>query len=251
MKLKRPLYGKGHPKGPSNGRDVSHFVKRTLHRLANELPLGEDFFPKPKGGKFDPVYNAKTENAIQVLRRIQGRHPFVGPFRQDDLDALWVHADRYARWVYKTWSAPPVRTWQDEKWQLLLGAMQAMDVHSAGYILGAGHGRALADLDPDDFYDCSSSCSKALYEAGLFYDYEQARVSGLLTTWGEPGPGKFFTLYANGEHVWLRLHKTRWWRFDTSPHVDGRPSENPRRGPRLRFFPRFSSSFTARHFPGM
>ena len=40
---------------------------------------------------------------------------------------LWEHADRYARWSYKRWTAPPVRTWQDEAWQRLLGAMQELD----------------------------------------------------------------------------------------------------------------------------
>lgn len=99
MKLKRPLI-----EGRSSGRDVRDFVKRTLHRLSY-YGLGENFFPKPKGG-FDPVYNKKTADAIEVLRRFEDRRPFVGPFRQDDLDSLWDKADRYARWVYRVWSAP-------------------------------------------------------------------------------------------------------------------------------------------------
>lgn len=105
MKLKRPLYGPDESRGPSHGRDVKDFVKRTLYRLPAQLPVGDMFFPKPKGG-FDPVYNAKTEEAVEVVRRFEERRPFQGPFRQDDLDSFWAYADAYSKWVYRIWSAP-------------------------------------------------------------------------------------------------------------------------------------------------
>lgn len=250
MKIKRQLFGPEHPKGPSVGRDVKDFVKRCLHRAANQEALGDRFFPVPKGG-FDPIYNEKTENAIETLRHFQGRAPIHGPFRQDDLDALWVYADAYARRAYRLWTAPKPMTKEDEQWEVMLSAMQSCDKLSAGYLLGGGHGKPLSSVEYDDYLDCSSSSSLVLWKAGMF-EGSQAIVSGrFMYEWGSPGQGERFTVYCNPEHVWIRLHDSRWWRFDTSPHADGRPSENPRRGPRLRYLPRFTSSFTARHWPGM
>ncbi len=98
MNLKRPLYGPSDPRGPSKGRDVRDFVKRTLHRVE------ADFFPKPPGG-FDDVYNAKTEEAVRIFQRLNDIKA-TGQFGQGTLDAMWPYADAYAKWVYRTWSAP-------------------------------------------------------------------------------------------------------------------------------------------------
>jgi peptidoglycan hydrolase-like protein with peptidoglycan-binding domain len=69
------------------------------------LPVGEDFFPKPPGG-FDDVYNAKTENAVEVFQRFVDIVPASGQFGQRTLDEMWAYADAYSKWVYRTWTAP-------------------------------------------------------------------------------------------------------------------------------------------------
>ena len=47
-------------------------------------------------------------------------------------------------------------------------------------------------------------------------------VSGQYQTWGEPGPGKYFTVMCNPEHIWLRFNGIgSYWRFDTSPYGSG------------------------------
>lgn len=102
--LKRPLYGPSNPKGPSEGRDVKDFVKRTLHRLPAVIPVGEDFFPKPPGG-FDEVYNAKTENAVEVFQRFTDITP-TGQFGQATLNEMWTYADSYSKWVYRLYVPP-------------------------------------------------------------------------------------------------------------------------------------------------
>ncbi len=104
MNLKRPLYGPSHPKGPSEGRDVKDFVKRTLNRLPAVIPVGADFFPKPPGG-FDEVYNKKTEQAVEVFQRFTSIQP-TGQFGQATLDEMWTYADAYSKWVYRLWNAP-------------------------------------------------------------------------------------------------------------------------------------------------
>jgi cell wall-associated NlpC family hydrolase len=72
------------------------------------------------------------------------------------------------------------------------------------YIYGGGHASFHADG-----YDCSGSVSYALAAAGLV---SSPMVSGDFENWGDPGPGKWITIYANAGHVWMTV---AGWRFDT------------------------------------
>ncbi|MGH2872736.1 MAG: hypothetical protein ACRDL5_09790 [Solirubrobacteraceae bacterium] len=72
------------------------------------------------------------------------------------------------------------------------------------YIYGGGHASFHADG-----YDCSGSVSYALAAAGLV---SSPMVSGQFEDWGDPGPGRWVTIYANADHVWMEV---AGWRFDT------------------------------------
>ncbi len=72
------------------------------------------------------------------------------------------------------------------------------------YIYGGGHASFHADG-----YDCSGSVSYALAAAGLV---SSPMVSGDFENWGDPGPGRWVTIYANAGHVWMEV---AGWRFDT------------------------------------
>ena len=72
------------------------------------------------------------------------------------------------------------------------------------YIYGGGHASFHADG-----YDCSGSVSYALAAAGLV---SSPMVSGDFESWGEAGPGRWITIYANAGHVWMDV---AGWRFDT------------------------------------
>jgi peptidoglycan hydrolase CwlO-like protein len=72
------------------------------------------------------------------------------------------------------------------------------------YIYGGGHASFHADG-----YDCSGSVSYALAAAGLV---SSPMVSGDFENWGDPGPGRWITIYANADHVWMTV---AGWRFDT------------------------------------
>jgi peptidoglycan hydrolase CwlO-like protein len=72
------------------------------------------------------------------------------------------------------------------------------------YIWGGGHGSFQANG-----YDCSGSVSYALAAAGLV---SSPMVSGDFMSWGDPGPGRWITVYANAGHVWMEV---AGWRFDT------------------------------------
>jgi peptidoglycan hydrolase CwlO-like protein len=72
------------------------------------------------------------------------------------------------------------------------------------YIYGGGHASFQADG-----YDCSGSVSYALAAAGLV---SSPMVSGDFEDWGDAGPGRWVTIYANAGHVWMTV---AGWRFDT------------------------------------
>ena len=105
MNLKRSLYGPQDPRGPSHGRDVKDFVKRTLHHLPAQIPVGADFFPKPPGG-FDDVMNQKTADAVAFVQKFNNITPATGNMGQATLDALWQYADAYSKWVYRLYIPP-------------------------------------------------------------------------------------------------------------------------------------------------
>jgi peptidoglycan hydrolase-like protein with peptidoglycan-binding domain len=100
------------------------------------------------------------------------------------------------------------------------------------YRYGGGHGNW-----QDTGYDCSGSVSYALHGAGLL---EQALPSGNFTTWGEPGPGQWVTIYANGGHMYMVVAGLR---FDTS----GRKED----GTRWHAESRSASRYTVVHPPGL
>jgi cell wall-associated NlpC family hydrolase len=72
------------------------------------------------------------------------------------------------------------------------------------YIYGGGHASFHADG-----YDCSGSVSYVLAAAGLV---SSPMVSGAYEDWGDAGPGRWVTLYANADHIWMEV---AGWRFDT------------------------------------
>ena len=98
------------------------------------------------------------------------------------------------------------------------------------YIWGGGHGSF-----EDSGYDCSGAVSYALHGGGLL---ESPLDSTGLSTWGEPGPGKWITVYANAGHAWVIIAGLA---FDTSGGA----------GPRWHPAPVSSTEgFIARHPPG-
>lgn len=72
------------------------------------------------------------------------------------------------------------------------------------YIWGGGHSSFVAPG-----YDCSGSVSYVLAAAGLLSSPE---VSGQFESYGDPGVGRWVTIYATNGHVWMEI---AGWRFDT------------------------------------
>ena len=100
------------------------------------------------------------------------------------------------------------------------------------YKWGGGHGAW-----KDSGYDCSGSVSFALAGAGLM---SSPLTSGGFMSWGDPGPGRWISIYANNGHVFMVVAGLR---FDTS----GRGAH----GSRWQDAARAAGGYTIRHPPGL
>lgn len=100
------------------------------------------------------------------------------------------------------------------------------------YIWGGGHGSFQASG-----YDCSGSVSYALAAAGLL---SSPLDSTGFESWGDPGPGRWITVYANAGHAFMVV---AGWRFDTVALASG--------GTRWSQTMAGTSGFVARHPPGL
>ncbi len=100
------------------------------------------------------------------------------------------------------------------------------------YKWGGGHGRW-----DDTGYDCSGSVSYALHGADLL---GASLVSGDFARWGSPGLGRWITIYANRDHVYMVVAGMR---FDTSARS--------RTGSRWTMEERSSDGFAVTHPDGL
>lgn len=100
------------------------------------------------------------------------------------------------------------------------------------YRYGGGHATWI-----DTAYDCSASISFAFAAAGMI---SAPMVSGELAHWGDPGPGRWITVFANGGHTFMFVAGLR---FDT-----GGLSAT---GSRWQATTRSTAGFAVRHPPGL
>jgi peptidoglycan hydrolase-like protein with peptidoglycan-binding domain len=80
----------------------------------------------------------------------------------------------------------------------------ADEIATRPYVWGGGHG-SFESVG----YDCSGSVSYALHGGGLLSSPEDSTG---LESYGEPGPGRYITIYANAEHAYMVIDGKR---FDT------------------------------------
>ena len=86
----------------------------------------------------------------------------------------------------------------------------ADEIATRPYVYGGGHGSFISEG-----YDCSGSVSYALHGGGLLSSPEDS--SGL-ESYGEAGPGRYITIYANAEHAWMTIDGRR---YDTVALAEG------------------------------
>lgn len=107
----------------------------------------------------------------------------------------------------------------------------ANQIASTPYVWGGGHGGASGG------FDCSGSVSFALAAGGLL---SSPLDSTGFMSWGEAGPGRRITVYANAGHAFMIVDGRR---FDTSALSGG--------GTRWTSQGRSTAGFVARHPPGL
>lgn len=221
--------------GVPDGPDV-RAVKRAISR-AGYL----------RWAKFDDEYNHTAADAVATFQRVAGLHA-DGVYGQLTHEALRkTHRDGHpAEWAFDTTAVNLMVAAQNSA---LLKAEELLAVcktFTGSYLYGGGHATPLAQLRVNSRLDCSSSTSLALYRVGLFPGPYATNSTGF-ETYGDPGPGRYVTIHANGEHVWVEftLPGQPWCRFDTSPWGDGP------HGPRVRHGKRGTTNFYQRHPKGL
>lgn len=110
----------------------------------------------------------------------------------------------------------------------------ANQIRHRPYVWGGGHRSWLSHG-----YDCSGAVSYALHGAGLL---DVTMVSGQLESFGDAGPGKWITVYANAQHVFMLVAGLR---FDTRGNQPGVS------GPRWHRASVDTRKFAARHPAGL
>jgi putative peptidoglycan binding protein len=115
----------------------------------------------------------------------------------------------------------------------VLRAISAADrIAGFPYRYGGGH-RSFHD----SAYDCSGSVSYVLHGAGLL---GRPRDSSELMSWGQPGRGRWITIYANAGHTFMIINGKR---YDTTGRWDT--------GSRWQRVDRSRAGYVARHPAGL
>lgn len=89
----------------------------------------------------------------------------------------------------------------------------ANEIVNRPYVWGGGH---LSFKSRG--YDCSGAVGYALHSGGLL---ERTMVSGQLASWGAPGVGRWISVYANLDHVYMVVAGLRFDTRSNPPGVSG------------------------------
>lgn len=100
-----------------------------------------------------------------------------------------------------TGNPPPAPNVQDGVNRMIAAGNQ---IATRPYVYGGGHGSFNSEG-----YDCSGSVSYVLHAAGLLRSPEDSTE---LESYGDPGTGRYVTVYANPDHAWMTIEGRR---FDT------------------------------------
>jgi hypothetical protein len=126
--------------------------------------------------------------------------------------------------------------------QVLAAVSAANSIIHTSYCYAGGHGSWKSSC-----YDCSGSVGFALHAAGLL---SSPAPSGDFESWGQPGPGRWITIYTNPNHIWMVVAGRA---FDTADF--GGPNIPDGSGPRWRSNPTGNMSdggnYTVRHPAGL
>jgi hypothetical protein len=237
----RTLYPPYAPKGPVPGGDDVIAIKRAISRAG--------FYP---WRRFNNSFNEEFSRVgIKGFQKGVGL-PATGTYNKATHDKLRNTRATFKpdEWAFDPYSIRLINNAIKRQKELaplekVRAILQFCRGFEGPYIYGAQHDGSFLNDDRTDGFDCSSSTSYVLWKFGLLGS-SSPHVSSWFETWGLTGRGKYLTVHANGDHVWIEFSLPEgYFRFDTSPHGDGG------RGPRVRTRKRFDSGFVHRHPKGL
>jgi peptidoglycan hydrolase-like protein with peptidoglycan-binding domain len=215
--LPHPAAPKGHPETPASTTDATapadggadagtpaagpaHLSGNPVDRLQERLHIQVD-------GEFGP----ETEAAV---RRLQAQHGMavdgvVGPATWSALGVSGEHT-LHPMALPHTTSAGAGGSSSDAGSSVSSSGegvvarviAAANEIATRPYVYGGGHGSFQSEG-----YDCSGSVSYALHGGGLLSSPEDSTG---LESYGEAGPGKYITIYADAEHAWMTIDGRRY-----------------------------------------
>ncbi len=239
----RPLYPPSHDKGPVLDYPDIIAVKRAISRAGFwpwqefDDTYSEDFamngvkkFQQKKGLNATGNYGEPTHTALVETRRKDSRE--------------WAFDKTAILLMEKADDAINLRP-ENKALSKARAMLAYCKLFDGPYVFGGEHDRSFTDDDPHDAFDCSSSTSFVLWKFNLLGS-TMAQVSSWFFNWGLAGRGKYVTIHAAWDHVWMEFNLPEgWYRFDTSPYGIGG------HGPRVRNVRRPDSRFVHRHPSGM
>lgn len=100
-----------------------------------------------------------------------------------------------------------------EKYQIIVQEATRISKLAKPYLWGGGHGSTTSANGP---WDCSGAVSRVMDVAGLLPGGTPV-VSGAMAGMWQPGEGEFVTIYANGEHVLMKIGNNFWGTSGQNP----------------------------------
>ncbi len=182
------------------------------------------------GVEADGVFGPGTARAVKRLQRRHGLEAdgIVGPATWKALGIRGRHPVLKRAHLKRGSSRRPSRSARPSA---IARAIAAGDrIATAPYRYGGGHGSFT-----DSGYDCSGSVSYVLHAIGRL---GVPRDSSGFMSYGDAGPGRWITIYANPGHAYMTIGGRR---FDTSAPGNTRWTNQPRP----------AAGYTVRHPPGL
>ena len=221
------------------GAGTWRMIRRSLHRHASAraAAVGGGAGVRTRGASVrllqsrlgvaaDGVFGPGTARAVRTFPRAHGltADGIVGPATWTALGMTGSHPVLKRAHLRGTRPGIPVA--------VLRAISAANRIAGFPYRWGGGH-RSFHDSG----YDCSGSVSYVLHATGQL---GRPRDSGELMSWGQPGRGRWITVYANAGHAFMVINGHR---YDTTGRWDT--------GSRWQRVDRSSSGYVARHPAGL